>query len=241
MVASATVPGNTRELLAELDRLANAQFETPEFRHLFAVPMTLPRARLYTIQMTHFVWNRRDVWAQVQAVVPLDVKRLVCAHESEELVHDARAGTDHPTLAARESAVLGVTEEDIVNAELVPGVVAAFWAWIHLARSRPWLEVFTASSVMERRNSDAIVSGGGVSARMARKMSRELGIPLEQFSNAVVHMAADVEHASLMEQVAERYATTEADRRAILRATHETYVIDRAFRAAIAEAMEDLP
>ncbi len=228
------------ELMAELDAMANAQFETPEFRHLFAVPMTLARARCYTIQMTHFVLNRRTCWAYVQASAPLDVKRLVCAHEQEELIHDTRAGADHPTLAAREAAVLGLTWEEIEQAELVPGVVAAFYAWIHLAKDLPWLEAFTASSVMERRNSDAIVHGGGVSARMARKMARELGLPLEQFVNATTHMAADVDHASLMEQVAARYVTTDEARRAVLRAARETYVIDRAFRAAIAEAMEDL-
>jgi pyrroloquinoline quinone (PQQ) biosynthesis protein C len=228
------------ELMAELDEMANAQFETPEFRHLFAVPMTLPRARLYTIQMTHFVLNRRTCWAYVQAAAPLDVKRLVCAHEQEELIHDTRAGTDHPTLAARESAVLGVTWEEIEQADLVPGVAAAFWAWIHLAKDLPWLESFAASSAMERRNSDAVVRGGGVSARMARKMARELDIPLDRFVNATTHMDADVEHASLMEQVAERYVTTDEARRAVLRAARETYVIDRAFRGAIAEAMEDL-
>jgi pyrroloquinoline quinone (PQQ) biosynthesis protein C len=230
----------TAALIAELDQMANAQFETPEFQHLFAVPMTLARARCYTIQMTHFVLNRRTCWAYVQASAPLDVKRLVCAHEQEELIHDTRAGTDHPTLAARESAVLGVTWEDIEQAELVPGVAAAFWAWIHLAKDLPWLEAFAASSAMERRNSDAVVQGGGVSARMARKMARELDIPLDRFVNATTHMAADVEHGSLMEQVAARYMTTDEARQAVLRAARQTYVIDRAFRAAIAEAMEDL-
>jgi pyrroloquinoline quinone (PQQ) biosynthesis protein C len=230
-----------RDLMAELDQMANAQFDSPEFRHLFAVPMTLARARCYTIQMTHFVLNRRDCWAYVQASAPLEVKRLVCAHEQEELIHDTRAGADHPTLAAREAAVLGLTWEEIEQAELVPGVVAAFYAWRLIAKERPWLEAFTASSVMERRNSDAVVQGGGVSARMGRKMAAELGLPLERFVNATTHMAADVDHASLMEQVAARYVTNEEARQAVLRAARETYVIDRAFRAAIAEAMEDLP
>ena len=43
------------------------------------------------------------------------------------------------------------------------------------------------------------------------------------------------------DQVAARYVTPDEARQAVLRAARETYVIARAFRAAIAEALEDLP
>jgi pyrroloquinoline quinone (PQQ) biosynthesis protein C len=234
------IDSRAAQLMEELDLLANAQSDTPEFQHLLTVPMTLPRARCYAINMAAMVKNRRDCWGYVQGAAPLDVKRLIWEHEQDELIHDPRAGTDHPTLAIREAAVLGLTAEDVQQAELVPGVVAAFYAWIHIAKSRPWLEAFAASSMMERRNSDAVVQGGGVASRMGRKMADELGISLERLSNATVHMAADVEHASMMEQALRRHATTDEACNAILRATRETYVIDRAFRGALAEAMEDL-
>ena len=48
-------------------------------------------------------------------------------------------------------------------------------------------------------------------------------------------------HGRAVKRVAERYATTAEARAAILRAAHETFVIDRAFRGALAEAMVDLP
>jgi hypothetical protein len=71
-------------------------------------------------------------------------------------------------------------------------------------------------------------------------MSEDLGIPLERLRMSTVHMEADVEHASMLEVVAHEYATTDEARRAMLRAARETLLIDRAFRGAVAEAMEDL-
>jgi pyrroloquinoline quinone (PQQ) biosynthesis protein C len=230
----------TAELMAEVDRLANAQFETPEVRHLMSIEMTPARARLYTIQRAHYIRNRRDCWAFVQAAVPIDIKKLIWEHEREELYFDPRAGSDHVELANREAAKLGLTPEDIERSGPLPGVQSAFWAWMELAKNRPWLEVFTASAAIERRNSDAVVRGGGMSARLGHNMSRGLRMPLEQLENSAVHMEADIAHGSLLAVVAERYAKTPEACQAILRATRDTYIIDRAYRGAIAEAMEDL-
>jgi len=228
-------------LIDELNRLANAQFEMPEFQRLLTIPLTAPRAGCYLTHMTHYVRNRRDCWGYVMGAAPLDVKRLIWAHEQEELMWDPRANTDHDALAVGEAGLVGLTREQVDYAELLPGAVAAFYAWIHLTKDRPWLEAFAAQSMLERRNDDAVIAGGGKSYRWAVKMERELGIALERNLNATVHMEADVEHASMLEQVAERYATDEAGRAAILRGAHETYRIDRAFIGAIADAMERLP
>jgi len=45
----------------------------------------------------------------------------------------------------------------------------------------------------------------------------------------------------MLEQVARQYATTDEACAAMLRAARETLVVDRAYRGALAEAMEDLP
>jgi hypothetical protein len=231
----------TAALVDELNRMANAQFESPEIRHLLTLPLTVARARCYTVHMSHYVNNRRDCWGYVQGAAPLPVKRMVWAHEQEELIHDPRAGTDHSALATQEAGLFGVSREEVERAALIPGTVAAFWAWTHLAKSLPWLEAFTASSMLERRNDDAVIKGGGLSYRMGLKMAEELGIPLERNVNVTVHMAADVEHATMLEDVLREYGSTEAARDGVLRAAEMTYTVDRAFRGAVAEAMEDLP
>jgi hypothetical protein len=85
-----------------------------------------------------------------------------------------------------------------------------------------------------------VIEGGGLSHRLGHKIAQDLGLPLKNLQNSTVHMAADVEHARLLEWVAERYATTDEAQRAMLRAAHDTYVVDCAFRGALAEALEDI-
>ncbi len=226
-----------RELIDELNHLANAQFESPEFQRLLSVPLTMARARCYSVHMAHYVNNRRDCWGFVQGAAPLDVKRMIWAHEQEELIHDERAGMDHVTLQVQEAERLGMTREEFDRAAIAPAATAAFYAWILLAKDRPWLSAFAASSMLERRNDDSVIVGGAMSKRMGLKMSAELGIPLQQLTNQTVHMAADLEHSKMLERVAERYAATDEGAAALLRGARETYVVDRAFRGAMAQAM----
>ena len=51
----------------------------------------------------------------------MDVKRLVWEHEKEELVCDPRFGGDHITASLQKAMrVTGLSEEQILNAELIP-------------------------------------------------------------------------------------------------------------------------
>jgi pyrroloquinoline quinone (PQQ) biosynthesis protein C len=227
-------------LEAEINDTANRQFETPEFRAFFEPRLTLARARLIAINMGHYVMNRRDCWGFVQGAVPLDVKRLVWEHEQEELVFDPRAGMDHFTLTTKEAAVLGLTPEDFQTTPPVAGAQASFYAWIHLAKSRPWLEAITASCVLEIRNSSAVIRGGGASERLRRKLVDELGIPQSELINQSVHVEADMAHATMLRQVMDRYATTDEARAAILRGARDSFIVDRAFRGAVGYALADL-
>jgi Iron-containing redox enzyme len=234
-----TVAANSHaaEALAEISAMANAQFESPEFRHLLSLRMTMERARFFTIEMARYVQNRRDCWAYAQGSVPLDVKRLIWSHEQEELMEDPVVGMDHVTLATREAAVLGLTADDIAQAPLSPGSVASFYAWIHLAKDRPWLEAVASCSIMEVRNSGAIISGGSLSARIRKKFVEELGLPEDQLINSGRHSVADEVHAGLMQEVIEAHVQTPADQAAIVRGARDSLIIDRAFRGALATAM----
>lgn len=221
-----------------LNRMVNEQFETPEFRHFFSLRWTLPRARFYLIHNALYVKNRRDCWGYVQGGCPLEVKALIWKHEEDELINDPRCNSDHFTLCIRQGESLGLKREEVEQAEPIPTVRATFYAWIHLAKERPWLEAFTASSILERRNNGQIVKGGGMSARIGKKWVEELGLKWEQMPAQDVHRDADVAHSDMMEGIFERYAATEDACRAVLRAAHESLEIDRAFRGALADAME---
>ena len=143
----------------EIDEMVNRQFETPEFKRLFAVPLTPRRLEVYRHHMTYYGSNRRDCWAMVMSKAPLGVKRAIWEHEKDELIHDERMGKAH------------VTEEDLKEFDesgLSPGARAAFYAWLYCAREKPWLEGLVYSHILERRNNGAIVRGGGLRSEERR-------------------------------------------------------------------------
>ena len=229
--------GSVEALEAEIDKLANHQFETPEYELLFSTRFTLPRARILAIHLAQFVRNRRDCWGYVSGGAPLDVKRVIWEHEGEELVRDPRVDTDHYTLITREAEALGLTAEDIENAELIPACVAACYGWLHLVKSSSWIEGFTMQGALEKRNSDAVMRGGGFTNRIRRKMIDELGIPQNQLVFLNTHVEADVEHPKMFGSVLARHADTREARVRVLQAAKETFILDRAHRGAIAQAM----
>src|SRR5437868_6895136 len=114
--------------LAQVYAMANQQFDSPEFRRLLELPLTMERARFFTIEMARYIQNRRDCWAYAQGAAPLDVKRLIWAHEQEELMLDPVVGMDHVALATREAEALGLTAGDLAAAPVFPGSTAAFYA-----------------------------------------------------------------------------------------------------------------
>ncbi len=55
-----------------------------------------------------------------------------------------------------------------------------------------------------------------------------------------VHSVADVEHADMMWEVFEKHAQTDEAQRAVLAAAYECMEIDRAYRGALADAMQKM-
>jgi len=109
--------------------------------------------------------------------------------------------------------------------------------WLHIARNRPWLEAFTSSTMLERRNNGEIIRGGGLSARIAKRWVEDLGVSIDKAPSLKVHSVADVEHADMMWEVFEKHAQTDEAQRAVLSTAHECMEIDRAYRGALADAM----
>jgi len=148
----------------KLAELANAQFESPEYKRLFSLKWTRERARIYMMQRSYFVLNRRDCWAYLQGSVPFDVKQIIWDHEKEELMgDDARGVENHWALGMREGAVLGLSPEDFAATPPLPGTVACCYAWIHIAKDWPWLKALPVCAATELSNSDAIIAGGSFS------------------------------------------------------------------------------
>ena len=232
--------GKPVKLIAELDRMVNEQFTTPEFVHFLSLPLSPARARFFIIQSAHYIKNRRDCWGYVQGASPLDVKAIIWEHEKDELINDPRCNSDHYTLTVKTGAAVGLRREEIDGSEPAPGSRAAFYAWIYLAKSRSWLEAFTASAILERRNNGKIVRGGSLSDRIGKKWVAELGIPWEEIPDMKIHRDADEAHSDLMETIFNRHVKDPQSEEAVLRAARESLEIDRAFRGSLADAMAKL-
>ncbi|HEY6198284.1 MAG TPA: iron-containing redox enzyme family protein [Candidatus Binatia bacterium] len=229
------------ELSKTIRRMANDHHSTPEVQYLFETRFTPERAKVWTINQAHFVRNRRDCWALAMGQAPLDVKREIWLHEQDELIGDARAGgEDHFTLTTKEAALLGVSAEEMARSEPHPFVAAALEAWLHLGK-QSWLESFCAVSMVEAINSNAIIATGGFSSRSRDRLVTDLGLAKESLTNRNVHVEADQEHALVLDKVLSRHVKTERERDTVMAALRKTLIIDRAYRAGLAFAMNQLP
>lgn len=225
------------KLIEDLNVMVNRQFETPEFVRFLSLPLTRERARFFTVEGAHYIKNRRDCWGYVQGAAPLDVKSIVWKHEEDELINDPRCNSDHYTLTVRTAESLGLTREEVERAEPFPLGRAALYAWIHIAKNSSWLEAFTASAILERRNNGKIVQGGSLSARIGKKWVEELGFRWEDMPDIDVHKDADEAHSDLMEEIFNRYVKSARDEQAVLSGARQSLEIDRAYRGGLADAM----
>ncbi len=230
--------GLVEKLDAELTVLANAQFETPEFVHMFSVPLTMERARFLALQFVLYNVNRRDCWGYVQGRAPWDVKRAIWEHEKDELYHDPRGGSDHRVLMAKEALVLGATEEQVANVKPTPLLEAANTGFIYLAMTLPWLSALTASHFLERRNNSDLMKGGGLSSRWRDRLVKELSIDPKTLISSNVHVIAEIDHSNDIWDAIANHVVDEESYQDVIDGAEACCVLDRAYRGALAHGME---
>jgi pyrroloquinoline quinone (PQQ) biosynthesis protein C len=170
----------------------------------------------------------------------MEVKRELLKHETEELLHDPRCGSDHYSLWIAHGKLVGLTEEQVNNAKLLPTTRAALNGWIYLAMYRPWYESLGGVAVLERTNIDSIVPGGAHQTRAERRWIEDLGVTAEQLPNFRVHREADIDHQSDIMNMLAKYINSESQWEGIVEASEESYDYWRVFLGGIAEAMVEV-
>jgi len=240
--AKARSTDGLKELEQELVELANAQHDSYAYEHLSSVPLTVARVRLHHLQKSLWVLNRRECWAYAQAAAPFDVKQLIWDHEREEFQGDQeRDMGNHYELELQQGEAFDLHPEDYANAIPSDGTITCLHAWTHLAKNSPWLKSFAASASLEMSNSEEILRKGGASRRMAQRIEEDLGITINRQQSFKEHIVADVEHANIMMEVAQRHGHTEIARQQILEGAKESWAIDRIYRDNLARLMEAEP
>lgn len=221
---------------------ANAQFASPQFKRVLSIPLSRERAQLYTLQKTHWTNNRRDCWAFVMGLAPMNVKKMIWEHERDELAgNDDRGVEDHFMLQVREAGAIGLTLDDFLTAPIRDQTLAIIYANIHLSKDTHWLKALAALAGQELSNSAEWVEGGGFSYRMAKRFAEDLGLPYDSQVNAKEHAEVDVEHAHMLMKVARDYAKTEQELGLMLEGAREAWALTRVWMGLMADMMEELP
>jgi hypothetical protein len=227
---------------AELRARANAQFETPQHKRLFSVPLTLERAQTRALQTSLWNLNRRTCWAFAQGLAPFDVKQLIWQHEEDELAgNKARGVEDHYGLQVRQGSLLQLTPDDFRTVRMSPGTRACTYAWIHLVKDSHWLKAVSACNALEVSNSTEWVEGGGGSYRWGKRLEEQLGIPFHKQVNAKEHAEVDADHSHMVMQIARRHATTPDALGVMLDGCIESWELESVWKGQLAEMMEALP
>ena len=222
--------------------LARAQYDSPQYKRILEIPLNKERARIFTLQKAHWTVNRRDCWGFAQGLAPMDVKKLIWAHEEDELIGNKTRGVDdHFSLKVRQSELIGLRPEDFVNNPMREGTRTCIYAWVHLVKDSHWLTSVAACTALEVRNSSEWVEEGGMSYRMGKRLEKELGIPFEKQVSATEHSAVDVEHAHMLMQIAMRHGTTSEKLDLIMQGLTESWEIDRVWHGQLADMMAELP
>src|SRR2546428_8694170 len=77
--------------------------------------------------------------------------------EHEELVEDEHSKAGHLDLIFRQGKELGLSVDDVLNAQPLPTTKAAIYAWFCIARNRQWQEAISASIIAAPTNVDPLL------------------------------------------------------------------------------------
>jgi pyrroloquinoline quinone (PQQ) biosynthesis protein C len=222
------------ELQAKLDQLCRESIDEARRMQMRDFPLTPARGRLIALQRALFNRNRRDCWGAVQCSSPIEVKRVVWQHEQEELIQDPRCGSDHYSLHVRRCMALGLTREEIENGAPLPSSRAAFYAWLYVARTKPWLQALSSSSILERQAN--MMSALGEIRQNTQRWIKELGLTEREMEVQTANENADGDHSDMMAGIFDKYATTPELQALVVQGARESLEINRTFVAGLREA-----
>ncbi len=229
-----------RESIGEMVR---EHMKSPPVAHYYSVKMNKPRAEVMLTELAHFIRHRRDCWAYVSGNCPeLSVKQKILHHEYAEIIKDQYSEHGHLELIIRQGKAIGLSSEDILNAEPIPTTRMALYAWAWMTREKNWIAGISALTVTEWVNDDRLLAdqGGGNSTRMAKRWTEDMGIKIKDMPNFSTHAEADEEHSDMFLPILSKFATEEKEKMALC-AVKESLDLLTIYRSGVSEAMEKIP
>ena len=178
----------------------NARLEHPFVRLLFDGKLTLDQVRGWAKQ--DFALKKCPTWWNAGRLLnspSLAIQRQVARSLLEELGDE---GDGHTEMYLRFGTALGVSEDDMNNAPLLPSTILVVDEFMSINRERPVLEALASGSVAgEAINVDFCTS-------FIKANDSTYDIPREGLEWFYEHVEADAGHSSLGERLVAEYANT---------------------------------
>ena len=180
--------------------------------------LTKESARVLIEQWSSFTRHSRQCWAYVVGNCPIvEVRKFIVTENLYE--EEAQEGHSHFEILARMGRALGLTRDEILNARPLPTTVVAMHGWEALTKNRTWYEGLSAKSVLERTNNP---NCGNFSHYQADHWMRQHELTKEDTEFWWMHDSVDQIHGDGSLKLLENYLTTDAERKAALRAAEES-------------------
>jgi pyrroloquinoline quinone (PQQ) biosynthesis protein C len=233
---------NAADWKQTIGQMVRKNMQTEEADRYYNIKVNQSRAQTLLTQLALFVRHRRDCWAYASGNCPeLAVKKKILEHEFGEVIRDEYSEFGHLDLVIRQGRAIGLTPDDIMNAEALPTTRATLYAWAWMTREKSWLEAIAALTVTEWQNDDRLLGdlGGGHSSRLAKRWMEDLGLDWEKMPNFRVHRQADEDHSEMFLPFLAKFAIGEKEKE-VIQAVQESLDLVTVYRGGVAEAMEKL-
>jgi len=210
--------GKQSEFAAAMDKIVADNNDRLEWVRFSKNDLTKEAARVLIEQWSSFTRHSRQCWAHVVGNCPIvEVRKFVVAENLYE--EEAQEGHSHFEILARMGVALGLTRDQIVDAKPLPTTVVSMHCWENLTKNRTWYEGLAAKSVLERTNNP---NCGNFSHNQAEYWTRQLGLSKEDTEFWWMHDSVDQIHGDGSLDLLEKHLTTDAEKRAALRAAEES-------------------
>lgn len=215
---------------------------------MFNEDITPGRARTFVLQHRQNTRFRNSVCKlKVATNCPdWDVRLGIIEACSEEIIADHEFGDGRPHWKIVEDlgVDIGLTRDEIQNAELLPSTRLCWLAWETLCGNRHWLEGLVANTCAERIN----VPGYGEGALREKgwfgvegpKWQRAFGLGDDQLIFFRMHSEADIKHSNLGWRTVAKYAEDLGMEDAVVEACRVNLMVWETYLNGIAEAGDRL-
>lgn len=203
---------SVENIIARMDEVVNDFSTRVKF---LSDEITLGRAQMFVLQHRQNTRFRNSVCKlKVATNCPVwDVRVGILEACSEEIIADNEFGDGRPHWQVLQDlgVNIGLSVDEIENAELLPTTRMAWLAWETLCGNRHWLEGLVANTCAERANipgyGTGLVREHGWMGAWGPQWGQAFSLSQDQLSFFGMHSEADIKHSDLGWRTVAKYAT----------------------------------